>query len=328
MKKILLSISFLFVMNSFQAQNIYNYGFNTTTLSGWTKINMSTSPAAAGAWKVPAYTAVTVNTPTVPANPFGTTVIANGSSSPIPDGQAGGANSFAVVGKLSTSITTTAGTTLSNWLLTPSVTVENGNVVSFYTRNGTPSSLTNAAKADRLELRMSTNGAFSTEPSLGNTDVGDYTNVLVQVNPTQTLSGYPTTWTRYSYTITGFSGPTECKFAFRYFVANGGVNATRSDIIGIDSFSVDTTDLATNQNFNQDFAIFPNPATSIVSVLSKRNEVLKNIEVSDFNGRTVNNFIKDNVEADINISNLASGIYFLKVTTNTGKVSITKLFKL
>jgi hypothetical protein len=326
MKKILLSISLLFVMNSFQAQNIYNYGFNTTTLTGWTKVNMSTSPAAAGAWKVPAYAVVTVNTPTVPANPFGTTVIANGSTSPIPDGQAGGANSFAVVGKLSTSITTTAGTTLSNWLLTPSVTVENGNVVSFYTRNGTPSSLTNATKADRLELRMSTNGAFSTEPSLGNTDVGDYTNVLVQVNPTQTLSGYPTTWTRYSYTITGFSGPTECKFAFRYFVTNGGANATKSDIIGIDSFSVDTTDLAINQNFDQDFLVFPNPATNVVTVLNKKGDVIKNIEITDLNGRVISTLNENTISSEINISSLTSGIYFLKVQTENG-LAVTKLMK-
>lgn len=326
MKKILLSISLLFVINSFQAQNIYNYGFNTTTLTGWTKVNMSTSPAAAGAWKVPAYTAVTVNTPTIPANPFGTTVIANGSSSPIPDGQAGGANSFAVVGKLSTSITTAAGTTLSNWLLTPSFTLENGNVVSFYTRNGTASSLTNAAKADRLEFRMSTNGAFSTEPSLGNTDVGDYTNVLVQVNPTQTLSGYPTSWTKYSYTITGFSGPTECKFAFRYFVTNGGANGTKSDIIGIDTFSVDTTDLATNQNFDQDFSVFPNPATQLVTVLNKKGDVIKNIQITDLNGRIISSLNEKTILSEINISSLTSGIYFLKVQTENG-LATTKLIK-
>lgn len=326
MKKILLSISFLFVMNSFQAQNIYNYGFNTTTLTGWTKVNMTSSPSSAGAWKVPAYAAVTVNTPTVPANPFGTTVIANGSSSPIPDGQAGGANSFAVVGKLSTSITTTAGTTLSNWLLTPSFTLENGNVVSFYTRNGTASSSTNAAKADRLEFRMSTNGAFSTEPSLGNTDVGDYTNVLVQVNPTQTLSGYPTSWTKYSYTITGFSGPTECKFAFRYFVTNGGANATKSDIIGIDTFSIDTTDLATNQNFDRDFSVFPNPATNVVTVLNKKGDLIKNIEITDLNGRIISSLNENTISSDIHISSLTSGIYFLKVQTENG-LATTKLIK-
>lgn len=326
MKNILLSLSLFLVMNSFQAQNIYNYGFNTTTLTGWTKINMSTSPASAGAWKVPVYTAVTVNSPTVLANPFGTSVIANASLSPIPDGQAGGANSFAVVGKLSTSNTTTAGTTLSNWLLTPSVTVENGNVVSFYTRNGTASSLTNAAKADRLEFRMSTNGAFSTEPSLGNTDVGDYTNLLVQVNPALTLSGYPTTWTKYSYTITGFTAPTQCKFAFRYFVTNGGTNGTKSDIIGIDSFSVDTTDLATNQNLDQDFSVFPNPATNVVTVLNKKGDVIKNIEITDLNGRVISTLNENTISSEINISSLTSGIYFLKVQTENG-LAVTKLMK-
>jgi Secretion system C-terminal sorting domain len=325
MKKLFLSIFILSSFLNMKAQNIYNFNFNGNT-TGWTKINQSTLANSSGLWSIPAYTAVTVGAPSPLANPFGATVIPVGQVSPIPVGQAGGANSFAVVGKTSTTSVTT-GATLSNWLISPNITLQNGNVVSFYTRCGTASSLTTAPKADRLELRMSTQGAFTTAPSLGPNDIGDYTVVLATVNDTQTLTGYPTNWTRYSYTVTGLSSPTQCKIAFRYNVLSGGINGSRSDIIGIDTFSVDTDNLATNQSFAQNFTIFPNPATSTVVVVTTNGSFINQVQITDLNGRVVNNTIENSVvNSEINIEDLASGIYILKVSSNLGSAT-TKIIK-
>jgi Secretion system C-terminal sorting domain len=326
MKKFLLSIFILSSFLNMKAQNIYNFNFNGNT-TGWSKINQSTSSAPTGVWKIPTYTVVTVGAPAPLANPFGATVIPVGQVSPIPEGQSGGPNSFAIVGKTSTTSTATIGATISNWLISPSINVQDGNVISFYTRCGTASSLTSAPKADRLELRMSTQGASSNDPQLGPTDFGDYTLVLTTVNPNQTLTGYPTTWTRYSYTVTGLSSPTECKFAFRYNVINGGINGQRSDIIGIDTFSVDTDNLSTTENFSQNFVLFPNPVSNSFSVSTTNGSSINQIQITDINGRVVNNTIVDGLKStEINSSDLTTGIYFVKVSSDIGSAT-TKLLK-
>ena len=144
----------------------------------------------------------------------------------VPSGQAGGQNSFALVNYTSTNTGT-----ISNWLITPTVNVQDGDVVTFYTRKGTDGT---TDYPDRLELRYSS-AATTVVPSTGPTDVGSFTNLGVSVNPNQAVGFvYPQTWTQYTFNITGVgSTPVPVKFAFRYFVTSAGPSGTNSDIIGI-----------------------------------------------------------------------------------------------
>ena len=130
------------------------------------------------------------------------------------------------------STTSSAGTTISNWLFTPTQTYNNGDVITFYTRV----SGTTPVYPDRLELRMSTAGN-GINVGTTETSVGTYTNLLLTVNPTLTTTGYPNTWTLYSVTISGLTGPTNGRVAFRYFVTNAGPGGANSDYIGIDSYT-------------------------------------------------------------------------------------------
>jgi len=127
---------------------------------------------------------------------------------------------------------TTGASTISTWLLTPAVTLQNGAQMTFWTR-GTGSSF-----PDRLQVRMSTNGA-STNVGTGPTGLGDFTTLLLDINPTyQTgAGGYPSVWTQQTITVTGVPSPTLGRFAFRYFVENGGPSGANSDYIGIDTFA-------------------------------------------------------------------------------------------
>lgn len=119
--------------------------------------------------------------------------------------------------------------TISGWLITPNRTIKNGDVLTFYTRKASPDSY-----ADRLQVRMSTNGA-STNVGTSSTSLGDFTTLLMEINPTQVLGVYPTTWTQYTITVSGLPAPTSGRFAFRYFVTNGGPSGANSDYIGIDN---------------------------------------------------------------------------------------------
>ena len=84
---------------------------------------------------------------------------------------------------------------------------------------------------------MSTNGASSNLGVTAN-DVGDFTTLLLDINPTLTTTGYPSTWTQFSATVTGLGGPTTGRFAFRYFTPNGGPSGANSDYIGIDTVNI------------------------------------------------------------------------------------------
>ncbi len=288
MKKKLLSLLFYLPLVG-QAQNIYNYGFNGTTAdlttAGWVRTNQSTS-ASRTLWTVASYTPVVVSA-TVNPTPFQTQADTTGQTCPIPNGQDGTPNTFALVNFTSTSSSLTSGATIGNWLISPVVTVQNGDVISFYTRLGKYSATNAAFYADNLQVRMCTNGAATVDPS---------------------------------------TGPTAVKIGFRYFVTNGGPNGSNSDIIGIDTFSVDRP-LGTQDFFAKNFVIFPNPAKEVLNIAAKNGMDIKGIQITDLNGRIVKSAaVQTQPEAQINIADLSAGAYFVSVQTNEGTTT-SKFFK-
>lgn len=296
MKKLLLSL--LLVPMFGISQNIYNYGFNSpnatlTGVDGWTQTNQSV-PLGASIWSVPT---------AAPTTTFGNA------------GQAGGGISFCVVNFNST----TGANTISNWLITPSITVKNGDVVTYYTRIGA----TAAAFADNLQVRLSS-ATTTVVPAGGNAALGSFTTLLDEVNPGFDLTSYPVTWTQRSITISGLPTLTPVKFAFRYYVTDGGPAGNNSDVIGIDTFSVDRTPLKSDEFINNNFSISPNPANDIVNITKNGSLEIITASITDINGRVVKQVNND--VSTINVSDLNAGVYFLKLATNEGS-GVTKLIK-
>lgn len=194
------------------AQILLTEGFDTITANipgpGWFAQNNSTTP-------------------------IGTTVLQG--SPGIFTAQSGASDSYAAMNFNATTSTST-NAILSVWLVTPMIALDNGTEVSFYTR--TVSAVTSP---DRLQVRFSTNGASTNVGSLP-TDLGDFTNLLFDINPTYSAAafptGYPTDWQNFTGTMSGLGGPTMGRIAFRYFVEDGGPNGIRSEYIGIDTLTV------------------------------------------------------------------------------------------
>lgn len=129
---------------------------------------------------------------------------------------------------------TTLSDTISNWLVTPDRILRNGDVIKFWTRTATPTA-TNAFP-DRLQVRISLNGT-SANVGVGPAAVGDFTRLVLDINPTYTVGGYPVIWTEQTITLSGIATPTSGRIALRYFVEDGGPDGANSNIIGIDTFS-------------------------------------------------------------------------------------------
>jgi hypothetical protein len=128
--------------------------------------------------------------------------------------------------------------------------------------------------------------------------------------------------------VAGLTGPSDVKFAFRYFVTDGGAQGNNSDIIGIDSFSVDRPTAANQDFFSSNFSLSPNPVKDIFTVNAKNNIAIQNIKVVDINGRIVNelNNINSSDAMQVNIGELNAGVYFVKVQTELG-VGTSKIIK-
>jgi subtilisin-like proprotein convertase family protein len=127
--------------------------------------------------------------------------------------------------------------TISNWLVLPNTppTLKNGDVLKFWTRT------TTGQFPDRMQVRMNSTNA-GTNVGTGATGVGDFTTLLLDINPTYTTTGYPTAWTEFTLTLSGLpAGGTPGRLAFRYFVENAGLLGANSDFIGIDDISYTTT---------------------------------------------------------------------------------------
>ncbi|MGH9381507.1 MAG: choice-of-anchor J domain-containing protein, partial [Thermoanaerobaculia bacterium] len=129
--------------------------------------------------------------------------------------------------------------TISNWLLTPEVTIVNGTQLCFWTRK-TPLF---EEFLDRLEVRMSVEGD-STDVGETAESVGDFLELLLTIEPDLELPNeYPEEWTEFCLTVRERPRqPVTGRFAFRYGVTDSGPDGSNGDYIGIDTVSVTQPD--------------------------------------------------------------------------------------
>lgn len=124
---------------------------------------------------------------------------------------------------------------LSAWAISPSVILQNGDKISFYTLSYNDNSNPAGVYPDRLQLRLS----LYDKDSIGTdaASVGLFTGGLADINPSLSAispAAYPDTWTKFEATVSGLSKPTKGRYAFRYFVADGGSTGANSFAIALD----------------------------------------------------------------------------------------------
>jgi len=187
--------------------------------AGWKAVNLS-NPPGGDSWQQGSYI---VNTQK--GGPFVSNIPAHSYKA--------SANELAFV-----PYTAGAGLSFINcWLISPALSMKNGDVVSFWTRTRSPVSF-----PDRMQVWLNpTNDGTN----VGRTDAetGDFTVKILDINPTYSFAayptGYPTEWTKFEFVISGLPNgtiPQKHRVGFRYYVKNGGPSGSVSDEIGIDDF--------------------------------------------------------------------------------------------
>ena len=133
-----------------------------------------------------------------------------------------------------------AGTNVSNmsvWLISPLIKMKNGDQLIFYTRNAIDSgSFLLKNNIDRLQVRGNI-AAASTNVGKDWTSTGDFSALWLDINSGLADGGYPSVWTKYTITLAGITGTISSRFAFRYFVSDGGPDGINAGMVGIDALS-------------------------------------------------------------------------------------------
>jgi hypothetical protein len=134
---------------------------------------------------------------------------------------------------------------ISLWMIPPTVTLRNGDQIKFWTQCIPPGA---TIYPDRMQVRLSTAGA-STNVGTGPLGVGDFTTLLMDINPNYSMNqtpgpptgnplivdGYPIVWTQYTITLSGLpAAGVSGRFAFRYFVEDSGLNGPHGNVVGVD----------------------------------------------------------------------------------------------
>ena len=127
-------------------------------------------------------------------------------------------------------------------------------------------------------------------------------------------------WLDDTYDLDAYAGQT-----IRVAIRNVG-----SDIymLQVDDFSITTTDaMSVNDVLSSKFSMYPNPATNVLNITSSDALQIDSVKITDVNGRIVfNNAFSSTDTAEINVANLASGMYVISIKSNQG-VATKKFMK-
>ena len=138
---------------------------------------------------------------------------------------------------------------ISNWLISPVITIQNGDKITFYTRayqfpDVNPNTgLPNGDSTDygnRLQVLINT---LNETTNVGTGLERGTFEPMLDINPTYVFSSlnpaffspyaYPVQWTKFEATVFGLNEPKRGRFAFRYFIEGGG-SAGLGSGVGID----------------------------------------------------------------------------------------------
>ena len=192
----------------------------------------------------------------------------------------------------------TGGVANNDWLISPPITLgSSGNELSVWVKS----------MSDTYGLEDYSIGVYvgSGTPTSGN----DFTLFLDALG----LEAPFPDWQEVILSLDDYSGQT-----VRIGIRNEGLDQY---MFMVDDFKVTTEDLGVNESLARKFSTYPNPANNVVNVSNNYNILLTDVNITDINGRTVKTLKVNNLtEVQVNISELNTGVYFMNIDTDSGRV--------
>jgi len=207
-----------------------------------------------------------------------------------------GAGSLVQDGVASVVSITPAAAAANNWMFSKGIELTIGSTVtvSYYASNYQSST----TKLGDYELKVGNAANVAAQTTSITNEVG--------------LTGAPFVLKTFNFTTT-FTGA-----HYFGFQNKTTANATGTHAVIIDNFTVTET-LSTNDILNTKLSVYPNPVNNMVNVSNSLNVLMNSVSITDINGRVVKNVVLSNVsDAQINVAELNTGVYFLKIETNEG----------
>lgn len=181
-----------------------------------------------------------------------------------------------------------------SWLISPQITLGEENNIVFF-------------QAKAADATYGTE-EFNVLVSTGSTDVSDFVEIGTETITTGT------TWMLYNYDLDAYAGED-------VYIA---IQCVSNDQFGfmVDDFKVEGDVSASVDDFTAaQFKIHPNPATDIININNLSELVISEVNLVDIQGRVLQSMKNDNLnQAQINVSTLSNGMYFLDIKTDAGNV--------
>jgi hypothetical protein len=120
----------------------------------------------------------------------------------------------------------------SNWLITPIMSVKNGDRISFYAFGD------NNTHLSGLQLLMSQSASYTIGDSVNS--IGNF-SVLMSIADRAASGIIPPVWTKFEYTFSGITGNMKTRIAFRHFPEGQNNSGDIPGGIGIDQFKFEVS---------------------------------------------------------------------------------------
>lgn len=226
-----------------------------------------------------------------------------------------GSNGFA---RLTTDATTT-----------PASYADGGNGSAMYTANSTTAAANTwgYSRAFSLQAGQVVNLTFKTRLYTTSTTLpASAMSIRVTAGTAQSSTTQTTVLTTVSETSAAaytsrsatFTAPSAGVYYFG-FNNNSAIGAAQTFLF-LDTLGFTST-LATDQFDALEISVYPNPANDLVTISNTTNAIISNVEMTDLNGRIVKNTSLNATEGQINISDLSTGVYLMKVSSDQGSTT-------
>ncbi|AZQ42845.1 T9SS type A sorting domain-containing protein [Nonlabens ponticola] len=124
-------------------------------------------------------------------------------------------------------------------------------------------------------------------------------------------------WQEFTFDFSDSQGNGNTRLAL--FVNPAVTDGTTTDVYFLDDLSFESATASIDENFLNSIKLYPNPAADILNISSV--DTIESYQILDVSGKTIMSK-NENISAAIDVNNLTTGIYFIRLNSSSSKAVI------